>query len=121
MVYMTYNDVLAHEAKLKADKPAPDDAVTQESPLHRKIMDYCEEQWPKWKYIRARMDKRSTIAVGAQDITIFASRGRLFCIECKSKSGKLDPDQLIWRKEMEMVGHPVHLVRSFSEFLELVK
>lgn len=100
--------------------PVPEDAPARELPLHNKIIEHCEAQAPKWQYIRANPVTRSTIKKGAQDFTIFASRGRTFCIECKSKDGKLDPDQRIWAKEMEMLGHTVHLIRSYGEFLTLV-
>lgn len=67
------------------------------------------------------MDKRSTIAVGGQDFTIFANLGRVFLVECKRKGEKLSPEQLAWKLEMEMAGHTVHTVWSYAEFLEIVK
>ena len=92
-----------------------------EIPLHRKIMAWCDSQFPKWKYIRARSDRKSTIALGAQDFTIFASAGRTFCVEVKSSTGKLDSAQLIWKKEMDMNAHTVHLVQSMEDFERIVK
>ena len=99
--------------------PCPNPA-TKEGDLHDKIIEHCNRQFPRWKYIHSRMDKRSTIAVGAQDFTIFMPDGKILCIECKAKGGKLDDDQLIWRKEMEMLGHTVNVVWSFDEFLKLL-
>ena len=110
---------------LRTQKKSPEtpvlDGVDRERDLHDDIIDYCNNQWPRWLYIHARMDKRSTIAVGANDFTIFASGGRTFCIECKRKNEKLDPDQLIWQKEMEMLGHRVFVCRNMDEFREVVK
>lgn len=91
-----------------------------EMPLHDRIMKHCEAQWPRWKYIRARPDIASTIAKGAQDFTIFLPRGITVCIECKSATGKLDDDQRSWAKEMQMLGHTVHEVRSFDHFLTII-
>lgn len=105
-----------------------------ESTLHDKIMAYCDARWPRWKYIRCRMDRRSTIAVGAQDFTIFGQietqwadgpvrvkESKVWCVECKARNEKPDPEQLAWHKEMEMLGHKVHVVRSMEEFLEVIK
>jgi hypothetical protein len=92
----------------------------REIPLHNRIMAHCNSQWPKWKYIRARSDMASTIAVGAQDFTIFLPGGRVLCVECKSKTGKITPAQRDWEHEMAALGHIVHEVRSFDEFMKLI-
>ena len=97
--------------------PAP---VDRESPLHNKIIEWCNNQFPKVKYIRARSDRRSTIAAGAQDFTLFLPAGRTLCVECKAAGGKLDQDQLIWKKEMEMLGHFVFVVWNLEDFLRLI-
>lgn len=98
----------------------PEDASVKELPLHDKIIEHCDAQRPRWKYIRANPVVKSTIKKGAQDFTVFLPGGVTLCIECKSRDGKLDPEQRIWAREMEMLGHHVHLVRSYSEFLSLV-
>ncbi len=95
--------------------------VDLEGKLHDQIIKWCDEQWPKVKFIHARMDQKSTIQVGCQDFTIFMPGGRTVSVECKAKGKKLDPDQLIWHKEMSMLGHHVLTVWSFEEFLILIK
>ena len=94
--------------------------VERELSLHDDIIRYCQSQWPPWKFIRARPDQRSTIAKGAHDFTIFLPN-RILCIECKRSDGKPDADQQVWAKELEMLGHRVHVVRSMEEFLALTK
>lgn len=89
--------------------------------LQEEIANYCNRQWPRWKFVQARADKRSTIAEGCQDFTIFASHGRTFLIECKAKDGKLSEAQRNWHKEMEMLSHTVFVVRSLEEFKLLVE
>lgn len=115
------SDYLAMKARL--EKPmasqSAGEPVDREGKLHEDIIKFCGDQWPRWKIIHARMDKRSTIAVGAQDFTIFRPGGVLL-VECKKKGGKLDPDQQIWRKEMEMIGHTVHIVWSMNDFEKLL-
>lgn len=97
-----------------------------ERKLHKAIMAHCDGQWPRWKYIHARMDKRSTVAVGAPDFVIFSPGNaemhpRVFAIECKRAGQKPTPEQLAWHKEMEMLGHKVHVIYSLAEFFEIVK
>ena len=92
-----------------------------EMPLHDKIMAHCTAQFPRWLYIRARSDMASTIAVGAQDFTIFMPGGRVLCVECKSATGKCSPEQAGWHREMQRLGHQVYIVRSWGEFLECLQ
>lgn len=101
--------------------PPPTNAVALEIPLHHKIMKWCDEQWPRVKYIRARSDMESTIAEGCQDFTVFMPGGRTVCIECKAKDGKMKDAQLSWKAEMEKLGHVIHIVRSMEEFREAIK
>jgi len=116
------SDYFAMKARLEKTAPvAPtSQPVDQESKLHADIIEFCDTRWPRWKYIHARMDKKSCIQVGAQDFTIFLPDGRFLLVECKARGGKLDPDQQIWRKEMEMIGHTVHTIWSMDEFLALL-
>lgn len=93
-------------------------AVEREIPLHNKIIAYCDSHWPPWCYIHANPAKKSTIGKGVNDFTVFLPGGKVFCAEIKTKDGKLDADQLIWRKKMEMLGHTIHVIRSLEEFIE---
>ncbi len=102
------------------------EGVTKERELHDEIIRYCDSQWPRWKYIHARMDKRSTIAVGAPDFVIFTPGNaemhpRVFAIECKRAGQKPTPEQLAWHKEIEMLGHKVHVIYSLAEFKEITR
>jgi len=122
MVSWTSADQIAYETRRKVNSERLEvlEGCEKEAELHNQICDHCDKQWPKWKYIHARMDKRSTVEVGAQDFTIFMPAGRTLCIECKAKSKKLRPDQLAWKLEMERLGHQVHTIRNFDEFLNLL-
>ena len=95
--------------------------VERESKLHDHIIDFCFEQWPRWKVVFARTDKKSTLPVGCHDMTIFASERRVFCFELKAKGNKPDKDQQVWHKELEMLGHHVHTIYDYATFLEIVK
>jgi len=87
--------------------------------LHEQIINHCNAQWPRWKFIHSRTDRRSTVEVGSQDFTIFMPGGKLLCVECKAKDKKLTSEQMAWWKEMDMLEHRVHLVYSLDEFIEL--
>lgn len=128
MVQFDESFVIAHELKLaaaKRKKSGEPEKVSsteaREMKLHDKIIKHCMDQWPRWKYIRARPDQASGIQKGCQDFTLFLPGGRTLCIECKSSTGKLSTDQLIWKHEMSLLGHTVHEVRSMEEFLQLVQ
>lgn len=94
--------------------------TASELKLHDEIIAWCNRQNPRIKYIHARTDRKSTIGVGVHDFTIFLNRGRVLCIECKSKTGKLDEDQQAWAMEMRRLGHIVFVVRAFEEFEGLI-
>jgi hypothetical protein len=125
---ITTEQFLEIAQRLNKNRPAPTVAPKQQAErevgkggLQEQIQQYCVKQWPRWKIIQARPDQKSTIAKGAQDMTIFASRGRIFCVETKAKGGKPSADQLAWAKEMEMIDHKVHFVWSFEEFMQIVE
>lgn len=101
-------------------QPSPDDAVLRESDLHGQIVDYCKGQFPKWKFRRARMDVKTTEEKGVEDFTIFASDNRTFHFECKARGKKRTTEQLSWALEMQLIGHEVHCIESFSEFLNVI-
>lgn len=109
------------ERNTARNQPIEGEPPESESKLAEQIRAYCADQWPRWKIIQARRDKRSTIAVGAQDLTVFLPQGKVLCIELKSRTGKRTEAQLAWAAEMKMCGHVVHVVRTFEEFLMLVK
>lgn len=89
--------------------------------IQDEIAKFCNSQFPRWKFIHSRTDRRSTTPVGSPDFVVFIPGGRVLCVECKSKSGKLSIEQLAWSKEMGMIGHTIHVVRSLGEFIALTK
>jgi hypothetical protein len=95
------------------------DAVECEAGLHEAIISECRARL--WPVIHSRMDAKTTTAKGAPDFTIFADGGRVFSIECKSKTGKQTPEQIGWQMLLERNGHAYRVVRSLTEFLDLVK
>ena len=126
MPNITRQQYLDHEARVAKGKPktAPPNAAARETGkggLHEQIINWCDSQWPRVKYIHSRTDQKSTVAVGSHDFTLFLHGGTTLCVECKAKGGKLSTEQRIWIHEMALKGHMVHVVFSMEEFKELVK
>lgn len=95
------------------------DAVENEGDLHDEIMDECNRRG--WIAFHGSMAHRAHRTEGEPDFIIFADAGRVFAVECKSRTGKLSTAQLgiiAWAKKL---GHTVYVVQSMSEFLECVK
>jgi hypothetical protein len=126
---MTAAEVAQHQARGAAGRgiktpPAASSALGDgpENRLHLEIMSYCDRQQPRWRYRHMRMDCASTESIaGAEDFTIFLPNGKTLHIEVKRLTGKLDKDQVVWKFELERLGHVVHLVRSMDEFTALVR
>lgn len=106
------------EEKLPTEVSGSDDE--READLHRRIIWWCDSQFPFVPYIHARTDKRSTIAVGAPDFAVFYKLQCLL-IECKSVKGKMSVEQMAWTRRANEQGFAIHVVRSFREFLNLIE
>lgn len=92
----------------------------RESNLHKKIIDHCNAQHPRWKFYHCRTDRKSTVEVGAADFVIFLPNGKTIVMEIKNKTGKLSTEQQGWIKEMSMLDHTVFVCRSMDDFLNIV-
>lgn len=112
---------MGHEARQNASSSrAPvADAVERESDLHEQIFDYCRQRG--WIALHGSMAERTHRTAGEPDFVIIADHGFTFYIEAKSKHGKLSPAQNALRHQADKLGHTFHVVRSFSEFMEVVK
>lgn len=93
--------------------------VEKEDTLHDEIMAECNRRG--WIAFHGSMAHRARRTSGEPDFHIYADRGRVFTIECKSRTGKLSTAQLgiiAWAKKL---GHTVHVVQSMAEFMEAIK
>ncbi len=121
----TQADFIAMQARLQKNLKRPpirDDGEPakegKESDLHYKIIDHCKMMG--WIYFHGSMAHRAMRTVGEPDFTILANRGRVFFFECKTRIGKLSPEQRgmqIWAEKLE---HQIYVVRSFREFIDVV-
>lgn len=94
---------------------------TNEEGLHNQIIEHLRNKG--WMYFHGPTmgGRRTQRTVGEPDFTILADNGRTLFIECKTATGKLSTEQqgmIAWAAKL---GHTVHVVRSFEQFLEVVK
>jgi hypothetical protein len=101
-----------------ADTPsASPGATADERLLHNEILEHCRMNG--LLAFHGSMAHRTCRTVGEPDFVILCPGGRVLLIECKSKTGKLSPEQLGVGMWAEKLGHKIHVVRSYVEFLKL--
>ena len=93
-------------------------SATSEASLHDQIFDLCRQR--VWIALHGSMAERSHRTLGEPDFTILADRGRVLFVECKSRTGKLSPAQAALKLHAETLGHTIHLVRNYDDFLTLL-
>lgn len=129
---MTLASVIAHEARLKAGKePASGEGVEREGDLHDEIIAECKKRgWIYFHGSTAHLTKRT---IGEPDFTVlgFVEENwigepqkrrvpKVWFVECKTKTGKLSPEQLGLKLWAEKLGHTIHTIRSLEDFLKVV-
>lgn len=85
----------------------------RERDLHDDIIDLCRQQG--WYYIHSRMDRRSTVQVGAPDFVIALPGGKTVWLECKRKGGKVTTSQQGTLLQLKLLGHIASVVYSLEE------
>src|SRR6516225_3179031 len=111
MTPQQYADYLARQCKADTFE-----MVAVECDLHDRILNHCRHTG--WIALHSRMDQRTGRELGEPDFTVLADGGRVFFIECKSAKGKLSTQQQALHAWAAKLGHKVHVVRTFAEFLE---
>uniref|UniRef100_A0A6H2A0C5 Putative VRR-NUC domain-containing protein n=1 Tax=viral metagenome TaxID=1070528 RepID=A0A6H2A0C5_9ZZZZ len=91
--------------------------ATLEHNLLAKCLRYCRDYgyavWHDWS--------RKKNEAGWPDLMIFMSEGRVCLIELKSEKGRLRKEQADLRRHLLFLGHPVHVVKSYKRFLEVIQ
>lgn len=119
MVTFSQADVIAHEERVaRTKRKAPENACLDEGELHSEIMSHCK--MVGWICFHGTWGKLSRRTPGEPDFTILANMGRVFFIECKSKSGKLSTEQLGMKMWAEKLGHKIHIVYSLEDFVNVI-
>jgi hypothetical protein len=107
---------IARSATAPEHNPS-EDAVESEASLHYEIMDFCRDRG--WQFLHGSMSERTHRTLGEPDFTILAGAGRVYFVECKSRTGKLRPVQAQFIANATKNGHVVHVVDCTAQFLSI--
>lgn len=110
----------AYEARCRAhDHPRFEGTpCDDESELQERIKEECQRRG--WIANVQRMDRRTTGVLGQPDFIIWTHDGGHFMFECKAGKKKRTPEQVGYAAWCERLGHKVWLIRSFSEFINII-
>ena len=89
-----------------------------EAQLHGQIFEECRQRG--WIALHGSMAERTCRTLGEPDFVILTDGGRVLFVECKTRNSKLSVEQAALKHQAERLGHTVHVVRSFQEFLQLL-
>jgi VRR-NUC domain len=103
------------------DKPGTlaGDLSEDEGELHNDILAECRKR--RWVVFHGAMNERSHRTVGEPDFIILADNGRVIFVEAKTRTAKLSPEQRAICHVAYVLGHTVHVCRSFNEFLKVIE
>ena len=118
MPRMTSAELAAYESRHRPKTTAVSTGVEKESVLHEQIFAECRRRG--WIALHGAMSERSHRTLGEPDFVIMADDGLTFYVECKSRTGKLTEEQCALMRHAIKLGHPVYVVRSFEEFLDII-
>lgn len=110
---MTTKQLAELYARRAGYKPAQ-----MEKDLQQEIADYCKRQ--KWPFMRHSMAHRVWGTLGWPDFTILLPGRKLMLAECKRKGQKLRVEQEGISKMAKIVGHEIHVITSFDEFMSVL-
>ena len=107
-------------AKLKQKTPVvASGGVTKESDLHAAIKAECRNIG--WIVMTGSMAHRTHRTIGEPDMVILGKCGIFLMLELKTATGKVSKEQQAFHAWAKKLGHTVHVVRSFEEFLEVLE
>ena len=112
--------LMNHLARKAAAQAAadPDSSIKNEAALHELIIVECRRR--RWQFLHGAMSERTSRTLGEPDFIILADAGRVFFVECKTRTGKLSREQQAFKVGAEFNGHTIHIVRSFNDFLNIL-
>lgn len=91
----------------------------KERDLHDAIIQECKNRG--WICFHGSMAHRAHRTLGEPDFQILGNSGKFWLIEAKTQAGKLSVEQQGMVKWCEILGHKMHVVRSFEEFIETIQ
>lgn len=115
----TEADVALHNSRVRKENmiPVAESGCEVESELHGQILDECRRRG--WIALHGSMASPTKRTEGECDFCCLLPGGVVIFVECKTRKGKLSPEQNAMRAWMQKLGHEMQVVRSFAEFLQL--
>lgn len=114
-----YEAILARQRHQRAADglAAAEAGCDNERDLHDRILAECRRR--QWIVFHGSMGIATHRTPGEPDFIILAP-GRVLLIECKTRTGKLTPEQEGLIRWAARLGHHIHVIRSFDQFLQLI-
>jgi len=107
------------EAQLHPTRPNPDATEDgAEAKLHAQILEECRRRG--WRHFHGSTAHRTHRTPGEPDFVIAADGGRTFYVEAKTRRTKPTTDQLAIHAHLRKLGHRIAVVRSFTDFLNVL-
>lgn len=72
-----------------------------------------------WLYFHGSTAHKTSRTIGEPDFQVYAPDGRQFCVECKSKDGKLSIAQQAVQRWLAKLGHETYVIRTIDEFRQI--
>ena len=120
---ISLQDYLTMEARLRtrggAKEPMSADPVDRESDLHYEIMEDCKHKG--WLALHGSMAHRTRRPPGEFDLIVICEYPRILLVECKTKTGKLSPEQQAIFAHVRCLGWEPHIVRSMDDWQVLIE
>lgn len=116
---MTQAEVDAYNSRRMPKEQKAESGCDKESELHGEIIAECKRRG--WIAFHGSMAHQTFRTLGEPDFVILADNGRVFMVECKTRTGKLSTDQLAIKAWAERLGHQIHVVRSLADFIEIIE
>ncbi len=104
--------------EVKSHNDTPDDGP--EARLQGRCLKYCKDEGYPCLSFRQSKKAIGFVTPGWPDMTILTKDGVVF-IELKSKGGRLRTEQDKLKRIFDWLGHPIHIVKSYKRFLEIMK
>lgn len=108
------------EKELARAQRAIERSEREEQNLFRNWL-YLQQDAGLLRFVNPRSDKKTTIAVGHPDFSIWLSAGRSLLIEFKVAGGKLSKEQTYALNAFGMLGHETVVVRTHEEAIRITK
>jgi len=117
-----YRNLMARASLRRQREPSPNDATREvgKGGLQEQIEQYLKSLGAQCWYDLKRSDKPTTSRAGVPDF-VGVYRGHPFAIECKTRTGKVTPEQMGELHWLEVAGAKTCLARHLTDavtFLE---